>query len=105
MRDIHIHNQQIYINEQPFFIQGMNLFLDSTILEKHPRKIYHPPLVSDKLIKKIIPKLLNLNLNCVRIWPQSYNHKHQTQISENAFHLLADAGLYIILNLPVIIFS
>ncbi len=101
MKSIAVVQNQILIDNKPFFIQGMNLFLDPVILETNPRKIYNPRKVHDSLIRKIIPYLRDLGINTVRIWPRSHNHIHHAQISDHAFHLLADAGFYIILNLPV----
>lgn len=101
MNTISIQGKFILIDEIPFFIQGMNLFLDPTILEKMPRKIYCPNLISDSYIEKIIPHLIDLKLNSVRLWPRSIKNNHQLQISENAIRLLGEKGIFVILNLPV----
>jgi hypothetical protein len=99
--DIFIKRDQLFVENKPFFIQGMNLFLDKFRLETDPRRIYTPTYASDDMIRKIVPLLLDLGINTVRIWPTIIDTKHSASISEEAFHILDDSNIKIILNLPV----
>ena len=105
--NVDIREGLIYVNDEisPFFIQGMNLFLDPFRLEEDPRKIYTPQIVSEDLVKKIIPHLQTLGINTVRIWPTTINKKngriHKSSIPGELFHLFEDVGIKIILNLPI----
>lgn len=98
---MHIQNGQLMINNKPFFLQGMNLFLDSFRLERDPRRIYSPPVVTADLIHKIIPHLKGLSLNTVRIWPTYINGIHESSIEEEGLYALMEAGFHIVMNLPV----
>ncbi|MHA1611826.1 MAG: hypothetical protein ACTSVZ_12465 [Promethearchaeota archaeon] len=98
---IQIRDHRILVEGKPFFIQGMNLFLDAFRLEKNPRLIYTPPVVSETLVSKIIPHLQECGINTVRIWPTIINGRHQASISDEGLYRLQDAGFHLLLNLPV----
>ncbi|TXT56201.1 MAG: hypothetical protein BAJALOKI1v1_1980006 [Promethearchaeota archaeon] len=56
-----------YINRKHFFIQGINIFPDKRRLEKNPRWIYNPPVVSKVFINNLLPNLEQLGINTIRV--------------------------------------
>ena len=101
MTSVSWDSRRLYINNKPFYIHGMNLFLDRRRPEKTPRIIYSPPSVSDEVLGRIIVNLKDLGINTVRIWPTIKEGKHISSISNTVFSKFEKAGIYIILNLPV----
>lgn len=92
---------RLYVDGRPFFVHGMNLFLDARRLERNPRQIYAPPVGSRELVARIIPHLVELGVNTVRVWPTRVAGRHQCSLPAAALHDLAEHGLKLILNLPV----
>ncbi len=94
-------SRRLYVNNKPFYIHGMNLFLDKRRPEKSPRIIYTPPLVSSEILDRIIINLKDLGINTVRIWPTIKDSQHVPSIPVTSFSKFEKAGIMIILNLPV----
>ncbi len=99
--DVEWDDTFLFVDGKRFFVQGMNLFLDARRLEVNPRWIYTPPVSSEALVNLIIPKLVEAGVNTVRIWPTSREQLHRSSIPASFFEKFADAGIAIILNLPV----
>ncbi|GAB4307556.1 MAG: hypothetical protein Kow0069_05160 [Promethearchaeota archaeon] len=93
--------RRILVDGRPFYVHGVNLFLDPRPLEFEPRRIYDPPLADPAVVGRIAGLLPRLGVNAVRLWPTNVRGVHECQVPARCFDAFARNGVWIVLNLPV----